>query len=217
MRISNKGSDDTSEQWEKVGNWTQGEKGGRVSGVLSAPLPLLIGIGGPVKRSSRLLREARGVAEHSKKLVKQRSRFVALLALATRGPPLRDSRRERGAARRADIRGTRHSQALALFSKWAGHASRAAPAAQAADLTALTNVASDFADLRFYEGLAELPLAYAAAVDPLGHADDAHARHANHAAARAARTRCYAAVTDALAALSQRRVMCGGRALTPEQ
>eukprot|EP00976_Prorocentrum_cordatum_P097352 1190952-Prorocentrum_minimum.AAC.2 len=29
------------EQWEKVGNWTQGEKRGRVSGVLRAPLPLL--------------------------------------------------------------------------------------------------------------------------------------------------------------------------------
>eukprot|EP00959_Pyramimonas_sp_CCMP1952_P150483 3149368-Pyramimonas_sp.AAC.1 len=29
------------EQWEKVGNWTQGEKRGRVFGVLSAPLPLL--------------------------------------------------------------------------------------------------------------------------------------------------------------------------------
>eukprot|EP00976_Prorocentrum_cordatum_P090554 1188172-Prorocentrum_minimum.AAC.4 len=30
------------ERWEKVGNWTQGEKGGRVSGgVLSAPLPLM--------------------------------------------------------------------------------------------------------------------------------------------------------------------------------
>eukprot|EP00976_Prorocentrum_cordatum_P077336 1182646-Prorocentrum_minimum.AAC.2 len=28
------------EQWEKVGNWTQGEKRGRVSGVSSAPLPL---------------------------------------------------------------------------------------------------------------------------------------------------------------------------------
>eukprot|EP00976_Prorocentrum_cordatum_P074328 1181475-Prorocentrum_minimum.AAC.2 len=30
-----------SEKWEKVGNWTQGEKRGRVSGVLSASLPLL--------------------------------------------------------------------------------------------------------------------------------------------------------------------------------
>eukprot|EP00976_Prorocentrum_cordatum_P068861 1179315-Prorocentrum_minimum.AAC.4 len=29
------------EKWEKVGNWTQGEKRGRVSGVLSASLPLL--------------------------------------------------------------------------------------------------------------------------------------------------------------------------------
>eukprot|EP00976_Prorocentrum_cordatum_P059774 1175645-Prorocentrum_minimum.AAC.1 len=29
------------EQWEKVGNWTQGEKRARVSGVSSAPLPLL--------------------------------------------------------------------------------------------------------------------------------------------------------------------------------
>eukprot|EP00976_Prorocentrum_cordatum_P116725 1196202-Prorocentrum_minimum.AAC.3 len=29
------------EQWEKVGNWSQGEKRGRVSGVLSAPLSLL--------------------------------------------------------------------------------------------------------------------------------------------------------------------------------
>eukprot|EP00976_Prorocentrum_cordatum_P114884 1195914-Prorocentrum_minimum.AAC.5 len=29
------------EKWEKVGNWTQGEKKGRVSGVLSASLPLL--------------------------------------------------------------------------------------------------------------------------------------------------------------------------------
>eukprot|EP00976_Prorocentrum_cordatum_P071709 1180431-Prorocentrum_minimum.AAC.1 len=29
------------EQWEKVENWTQGEKRGTVSGVLSAPLPLL--------------------------------------------------------------------------------------------------------------------------------------------------------------------------------
>eukprot|EP00959_Pyramimonas_sp_CCMP1952_P429304 8991351-Pyramimonas_sp.AAC.1 len=29
------------EQWEKVGNWTQGEKRERVSGVLSAPFPLL--------------------------------------------------------------------------------------------------------------------------------------------------------------------------------
>eukprot|EP00976_Prorocentrum_cordatum_P079753 1183692-Prorocentrum_minimum.AAC.1 len=28
-------------QWKEVGNWTQGEKRGRVSGVLSAPLPLL--------------------------------------------------------------------------------------------------------------------------------------------------------------------------------
>eukprot|EP00976_Prorocentrum_cordatum_P116449 1196165-Prorocentrum_minimum.AAC.3 len=28
-------------QWEKVGNWTQGKKRGRVSGVLSVPLPLL--------------------------------------------------------------------------------------------------------------------------------------------------------------------------------
>eukprot|EP00959_Pyramimonas_sp_CCMP1952_P392643 8227238-Pyramimonas_sp.AAC.2 len=31
----------TGEQWERVGNWTQGEKRGRVSGVLRAPLPLL--------------------------------------------------------------------------------------------------------------------------------------------------------------------------------
>eukprot|EP00959_Pyramimonas_sp_CCMP1952_P156353 3269887-Pyramimonas_sp.AAC.1 len=29
------------EKWEKVGNWTQGEKRGRVSGVLCASLPLL--------------------------------------------------------------------------------------------------------------------------------------------------------------------------------
>eukprot|EP00959_Pyramimonas_sp_CCMP1952_P343733 7200002-Pyramimonas_sp.AAC.1 len=29
------------EQWEKVGNWTQGGKRGRISWVLSAPLPLL--------------------------------------------------------------------------------------------------------------------------------------------------------------------------------
>eukprot|EP00976_Prorocentrum_cordatum_P094111 1189661-Prorocentrum_minimum.AAC.5 len=29
------------EQWEKVGNWTQGEKRGSASGVLRAPLPLL--------------------------------------------------------------------------------------------------------------------------------------------------------------------------------
>eukprot|EP00959_Pyramimonas_sp_CCMP1952_P248804 5201039-Pyramimonas_sp.AAC.1 len=29
------------EQWEKVGYWTRGEKRGRVSGVLSTPLPLL--------------------------------------------------------------------------------------------------------------------------------------------------------------------------------
>eukprot|EP00976_Prorocentrum_cordatum_P092247 1188848-Prorocentrum_minimum.AAC.2 len=29
------------EHWEKVGNWTQGKKRGRVSGVLSVPLPLL--------------------------------------------------------------------------------------------------------------------------------------------------------------------------------
>eukprot|EP00959_Pyramimonas_sp_CCMP1952_P213740 4472334-Pyramimonas_sp.AAC.1 len=29
------------EQWEKVGNWTQGARRGRVSGVLSATLPLL--------------------------------------------------------------------------------------------------------------------------------------------------------------------------------
>eukprot|EP00976_Prorocentrum_cordatum_P078227 1183016-Prorocentrum_minimum.AAC.5 len=29
------------ERWEKVGNWTQGEKRGRVSGLLSAALPLL--------------------------------------------------------------------------------------------------------------------------------------------------------------------------------
>eukprot|EP00976_Prorocentrum_cordatum_P060226 1175811-Prorocentrum_minimum.AAC.1 len=29
------------EQWEKAGNWTQGDKRGRVAGVLSAPLPLL--------------------------------------------------------------------------------------------------------------------------------------------------------------------------------
>eukprot|EP00959_Pyramimonas_sp_CCMP1952_P286900 5999669-Pyramimonas_sp.AAC.1 len=29
------------EKWEKVGNWTQGEKKGRVSGMLSASLPLL--------------------------------------------------------------------------------------------------------------------------------------------------------------------------------
>eukprot|EP00976_Prorocentrum_cordatum_P071529 1180358-Prorocentrum_minimum.AAC.4 len=28
------------EKWEKVGNWTQGEKRGRVSGVLNASLPL---------------------------------------------------------------------------------------------------------------------------------------------------------------------------------
>eukprot|EP00976_Prorocentrum_cordatum_P072745 1180829-Prorocentrum_minimum.AAC.1 len=31
----------TGEKWEKVGNWTQGEKRGRASGVLSASLPLL--------------------------------------------------------------------------------------------------------------------------------------------------------------------------------
>eukprot|EP00976_Prorocentrum_cordatum_P070859 1180096-Prorocentrum_minimum.AAC.2 len=29
------------EQWEKVGNWIQGEERGRASGVLSAPLPIL--------------------------------------------------------------------------------------------------------------------------------------------------------------------------------
>eukprot|EP00959_Pyramimonas_sp_CCMP1952_P475134 9504023-Pyramimonas_sp.AAC.2 len=29
------------EKWEKAGNWTQGEKRGRVSRVLSASLPLL--------------------------------------------------------------------------------------------------------------------------------------------------------------------------------
>eukprot|EP00959_Pyramimonas_sp_CCMP1952_P020055 423464-Pyramimonas_sp.AAC.1 len=29
------------EQWERVGDWTQGEKRGRVSGVLRAPLPVL--------------------------------------------------------------------------------------------------------------------------------------------------------------------------------
>eukprot|EP00976_Prorocentrum_cordatum_P090728 1188231-Prorocentrum_minimum.AAC.2 len=29
------------EKWEKVGNWTRAEKRGRVSGVLSASLPLL--------------------------------------------------------------------------------------------------------------------------------------------------------------------------------
>eukprot|EP00976_Prorocentrum_cordatum_P112907 1195611-Prorocentrum_minimum.AAC.1 len=35
------GTGPRGEQWETVGNWTQGEKRGRVSGVLSAPLPLL--------------------------------------------------------------------------------------------------------------------------------------------------------------------------------
>eukprot|EP00959_Pyramimonas_sp_CCMP1952_P131855 2756681-Pyramimonas_sp.AAC.2 len=42
------------EQWEKVGNWTKGEKRGRAFGVLSAPLPLLLALapGGPVKRSN---------------------------------------------------------------------------------------------------------------------------------------------------------------------
>eukprot|EP00976_Prorocentrum_cordatum_P055268 1115123-Prorocentrum_minimum.AAC.4 len=36
-------ADGSGEQWEKVGNGTQGEKRGRVSGgVLSAPLPLLL-------------------------------------------------------------------------------------------------------------------------------------------------------------------------------
>eukprot|EP00976_Prorocentrum_cordatum_P052249 1054446-Prorocentrum_minimum.AAC.2 len=33
--------DPRGEQWEKVGNWTQGEKRGRVSGVMRAPLPSL--------------------------------------------------------------------------------------------------------------------------------------------------------------------------------
>eukprot|EP00976_Prorocentrum_cordatum_P065891 1178091-Prorocentrum_minimum.AAC.5 len=36
-----RGTGHRGEKWEKVGNWTQGEKRGRVSGVLSASLPLL--------------------------------------------------------------------------------------------------------------------------------------------------------------------------------
>eukprot|EP00976_Prorocentrum_cordatum_P068359 1179100-Prorocentrum_minimum.AAC.4 len=34
-------ADQRGEKWEKVGNWTQDKKRGRVSGVLSASLPLL--------------------------------------------------------------------------------------------------------------------------------------------------------------------------------
>eukprot|EP00976_Prorocentrum_cordatum_P073217 1180994-Prorocentrum_minimum.AAC.5 len=46
------------EKWEKVGNWTQGEKRGRVSGVLSASLPLMAPLDPPLWTPLETLRDA---------------------------------------------------------------------------------------------------------------------------------------------------------------
>eukprot|EP00976_Prorocentrum_cordatum_P082238 1184733-Prorocentrum_minimum.AAC.1 len=88
------------EKWEKVGNWTQGEKRGRVSGVLSAPLPLLAqedphaghdGVGSPPLDVCQeavvgvLQRQQRVVQDHLVLVASQNGRHRRLADLAAAG------------------------------------------------------------------------------------------------------------------------------------
>jgi hypothetical protein len=70
--------------------------------------------------------------------------------------------------------------ALSQFVRWAALSKRTT--ALADDLADLATATAELAGLRFWEGVVALPLAYAAAADPLNHADPAVAAAAGAAA-----------------------------------
>lgn len=105
--------------------------------------------------------------------------------------------------------------ALEQFVRWAALSKRTT--ALADDLSDLATATAEFAALRFWEGVVALPLAYAAAADPLNHGDPAVAAAAGALSAQPTlcelRSSCYAAVSDSLRRLAVRGG--GGVGVTP--
>lgn len=99
--------------------------------------------------------------------------------------------------------------------RWAALGKRTT--ALADDLSDLATATAEFAALRFWEGVVALPLAYAAAADPLNHGDPAVAEAAGALSTQPAlcelRSSCYAAVSDSLRRLAARGG--GGVGVTP--
>jgi hypothetical protein len=104
---------------------------------------------------------------------------------------------------------------LEQFMRWAALGKRTT--ALADDLSDLATVTAEFATLRYWEGVVALPLAYAAAADPLNHGDPAVAAAAGALSAQPLlcelRSSCYAAVSDSLRRLVARGG--GGVGVTP--